>query len=158
VAAGTCPRIGGVHAATRSTPATFAVTIVMCADATSGYRPPGMYAPAADTGMLRWPSSTPGAVSTSKSCSDARWCRANARTLPCTVRMSSRTWSGTVRTIASICSVSSRNRSGSQPSKRREYSRTASSPRARTSAMTAATVAPTSESTVLVGGFTALLR
>ena len=36
VAAGISPRIGGVQAVTRSTPATLAVTTVMCADATSG--------------------------------------------------------------------------------------------------------------------------
>ena len=53
VAAGTTPRIGGVQAAIRSTPATFAVTMVMCADAVSGYRPPGMYAPDDATGMFR---------------------------------------------------------------------------------------------------------
>ena len=40
-----------VHAATRGTPATFAVSTLMCADATIGYRPPGTYAPTADTGM-----------------------------------------------------------------------------------------------------------
>ena len=42
VAAGISPRIGGVQATTRGTPATFAVMIVMCADAVSGYLPPGM--------------------------------------------------------------------------------------------------------------------
>ena len=42
VAAGISPLIGGVQAATRPTPATFAVTIVMCAEAVSGNRPPGM--------------------------------------------------------------------------------------------------------------------
>jgi hypothetical protein len=36
VAAGISPRIGGVHATTRGTPAAFAVTIVMCADAVRG--------------------------------------------------------------------------------------------------------------------------
>ena len=36
VASGTRPSSGGVHAATRSTPATFAVTMLMCADATIG--------------------------------------------------------------------------------------------------------------------------
>ena len=36
VAAGISPRIGGVQAATRATPATFAVTIVMWAEAVSG--------------------------------------------------------------------------------------------------------------------------
>ncbi len=36
VAAGITPRIGGVHAVTRSTPATLAVTTVMCAEAVSG--------------------------------------------------------------------------------------------------------------------------
>ncbi len=36
VAAGISPRIGGVHATTRSTPATFAVRIVMWAEAVSG--------------------------------------------------------------------------------------------------------------------------
>jgi hypothetical protein len=36
VAAGISPRIGGVQAATRGTPATLAVTIVMCAEAVSG--------------------------------------------------------------------------------------------------------------------------
>ena len=36
VAAGISPRIGGVQAVTRSTPATLAVTTVMCAEATSG--------------------------------------------------------------------------------------------------------------------------
>ena len=36
VAAGISPRIGGVHARTLATPATFAVTTVMWAEATSG--------------------------------------------------------------------------------------------------------------------------
>ena len=36
VAPGISPRMGGVQAVTRSTPATFAVTTVMCADAVSG--------------------------------------------------------------------------------------------------------------------------
>ena len=36
VAPGISPRIGGVQAVTRSTPATFAVTTVMWADAVSG--------------------------------------------------------------------------------------------------------------------------
>jgi hypothetical protein len=53
VAAGITPRIGGVHATTSSTPATFAVTIVMCADAVSGKRPPGMYAPDRSIGTCR---------------------------------------------------------------------------------------------------------
>ena len=42
VAAGISPLIGGVQATTRGTPATLAVMIVMCADAVSGYLPPGM--------------------------------------------------------------------------------------------------------------------
>ena len=36
VASGTRPSSGGVQAATRSTPATFAVTMLMCAEATIG--------------------------------------------------------------------------------------------------------------------------
>ena len=39
VAAGISPRIGGVQATTRGTPATLAVTMVMWAEAVSGYLP-----------------------------------------------------------------------------------------------------------------------
>ena len=35
------PSTGGAQATTRGTPAAFAVTTLMCAEATIGYRPPG---------------------------------------------------------------------------------------------------------------------
>lgn len=63
---------------TRPTPATFAVVMLMSAEATRGYRPPGTYAPTVATGISFWPSRTPSCSSTSNSVRLARWRRANA--------------------------------------------------------------------------------
>ena len=47
-----CPLMGGEQATTLGTPATFGVITVMWADASMGYRPPGMYEPLEPTGMI----------------------------------------------------------------------------------------------------------
>jgi hypothetical protein len=57
--------------------------------------------------------------------------------------MSSITCAGSVAMMSSTCAAVSRKSSGDQLSNRAEYARTASSPRARMSAMTAVTVSLT---------------
>ena len=115
VAAGISPRIGGVHA-----------RHPLDAGDLGGHdrhvRRRGQRVAAARHVGPRRPRSagacgrarTPGWVSTSRSCIVSRWRWAKSRTLACTVRMSSITWSGSDATSSSIRSRSSRNDSGDQ--------------------------------------------
>ena len=105
--------MGGVQAVTRSTPATFAVTTVMWAEAVSGSARRGC-SPGRGDGRCFCPRKTPGWVSTSNARIDSSWCCAKVRTLACTVRRSSRTSPGTVATIRSISSGPRRKLSGDQ--------------------------------------------
>src|ERR1051326_2066873 len=93
--------------------------------------------------MLRWPSRTPGTVSTSISFSAARWCSAKLRICACANLISSIVSRETDATIELISLGDNRKSEGDQPSKRSESSRTAASPRCLTSAMIVATVSRT---------------
>ena len=75
--------------------------------------------------MLRWPSTTPGSVSTSTSRSAARWCSAKLRTCSWAKRMSSMSWAESSAMQAWISASVRRKSSRSQPSNLAESSRTA---------------------------------
>ena len=94
-------------------------------------------------GCCLWPRMTPGRVSTSTSCSAARWISAKLRTCACAKRMSASACSPSSARQRSISAGLSRKSSRSQPSKRTDISRTASSPRRSMSASAASTVART---------------
>jgi len=96
------------------------------------------------TGVFLWPSTTPGSVSTSTSRSAARCASAKRRICVCANSMSALTPAGSSRMQASISAALSRNEAGLQRSNCCEYSRTAASPRAATSAMMPSTVRRTS--------------
>jgi hypothetical protein len=84
-----------VHVATFGTPATRATPTVMKALASSGNRPAGRYAPTFCTGTNRWPHTTPGTTSSSKSCSRARCMAANRFVRSAPVSRAARTGAGT---------------------------------------------------------------
>src|SRR6266571_9084923 len=87
--------------------------------------------------MWRWPRMTPGSVSTSTSLSAARWISEKLRIWDCANWMSSIACAETRATSAPISSSDSRKLAGDHLSKRSLSSRTATSPRDRTSAMIA---------------------
>ena len=88
--------------------------------------------------MFLWPSFTPGSVSTSMSRSAARWCSAKPRICAWANLMSSRVAGWTLARIFSISEDESFF--GTHLSNFSEYSRTAASPRLRTSARMPSTV------------------
>jgi hypothetical protein len=90
--------------------------------------------------MWRWPSTTPGRVSTSTSCSEARWISAKWRIWAWANLMSSIVCGATLATSAAISSPERRKLGGDHLSKRSDNSRTAASPRLATSAMIVSTV------------------
>ena len=96
--------------------------------------------------MWRWPRITPGSVSTSTSCNDARWTWANRRTWACAKAMSSRSLGATWLIAAEISAGDRKNSFGVQPSNFCDRSLTAASPRADTSARICSTVALTCRS------------
>ena len=111
----------------------------------AGSARPARTRPAAATGMFRWPRCTPGCgldleVGAASPAGAGR--RRGRRS--CTVRMSSMACVGTPGDdLLDLLGGRARNDSGDQPSNFSEYSRTAASPRSRTSAMTSVTVSLT---------------
>src|SRR5665213_61035 len=91
--------------------------------------------------MWRCPSTTPGRVSTSKSLRAARWISAKLRICACANLMSSMVRGDTWATRSRMSASDRRKLGGDHWSKRSLSSRTAWSPRARTSAMMPSTVA-----------------
>ena len=79
--------------------------------------------------MFLWPSTTPGRVSTSTSCSASRWTCAKFRICSWAKRMSSRSCPVSRARQASISPALSRKSSRSQLSNLIDMSRTAASPR-----------------------------
>ena len=90
--------------------------------------------------MFLCPSTTPGIVSTSTSCSAARCFNAKLRICSCANRISSTTCCGNSRMHAAISLSERRKDAGDHLSNFSEYSRTAISPRAAISARIASTV------------------
>ena len=133
------PSGAGTHMAIRPTPATRAGTAFIRTEDGYAALPPGTYSPTASSAVQRIPRVSPASSSTRKSAGRcARWKSSILSAARSRARVKS---AGRSLTAAAISSSEIRSRSAGRDtrSKRAVYSTTASSPRARTSAMIAAT-------------------